>query len=279
MGTSTEVSLAVVALSGGMDSCVTAATAAEANRLALLHVTYGQRTARRERRAFDEIADFYGVPGDRRLVADVGYLRDIGGSSLTDPNIPITRAGSGVRERVRERERVRVRVREKVRVRVRVRSGGGESCGIRQAHAAMRLSQGGGVPNSYVPFRNTHILSIAVSWAEVIGAGKVYIGAVEQDSSGYPDCRAAYFEAFQKLADAGTKPGTMIRIETPVIRMSKADIVRRGVELGAPLHLTWSCYQNEELACGTCESCVLRLRAFEVAGIPDPVAYVVRRDG
>ncbi len=226
-----EQPAAVVALSGGLDSCVTAAIAAQTGPLALLHVTYGQRTARRERQAFDEIANFYNTAQSRRLVADIAYLARIGGSSLTDTNIELPAGAPGRPEGV--------------------------------------------VPSSYVPFRNTHILSIAVSWAEVIGATQVFIGAVKQDTPGYPDCQPAYFEAFQKLADAGTKPGTAIRIETPVIHMSKADIVKKGTELGAPLHLTWSCYRSENAACGKCDSCLLRLRAFRAAGIPDPVEYDV----
>ncbi|MFH1730426.1 MAG: 7-cyano-7-deazaguanine synthase QueC [Planctomycetota bacterium] len=226
MAGNAEQPLAVVALSGGMDSCVTAAIAAETSALALLHVTYGQRAARRERQAFDQIAAFYGVPDERRLVADIDYLARIGGSSLTDPNEEISLSGDAA-----------------------------------------------GVPSSYVPFRNTHILSIAVSWAEVIGAGSIYMGAVELDSSGYPDCRPAYFEAFAKVIEKGTRPETVIRVVTPVIGMSKAEIVARGVDLAAPLHLTWSCYRGEDAACGKCDSCRLRLRAFEAAGVPDPIPY------
>jgi len=226
MAGNAEQPLAVVALSGGMDSCVTAAIAAETSTLALLHVTYGQRTARRERRAFDQIAAFYGVPDERRLVADIDYLARIGGSSLTDPNENISLSGDAA-----------------------------------------------GIPSSYVPFRNTHILSIAVSWAEVVGARSIYMGAVEQDSSGYPDCRPAYFEAFAKVIEKGTRPETVIRVETPVIGMSKAEIVARGVDLAAPLHLTWSCYRGEDVACGKCDSCRLRIRAFEAAGVPDPIPY------
>lgn len=217
--------LAVVCLSGGMDSTVTAAIAAGEAELALLHVAYGQRTAARERQAFDEIADFYGVPACRRLVAEIGYLARIGGSSLTDREMPVPRRG------------------------------------------------GAGVPTTYVPFRNTHVLSIAVSWAEVLGAGRVYLGAVEEDRSGYPDCRRVYFEAAQRLVDLGTRPDTCIRIVTPVIGMSKADIVRKGVALGAPLHLTWSCYRRTDEACGECESCRLRREAFEQAGETDPVPH------
>jgi 7-cyano-7-deazaguanine synthase len=133
-----------------------------------------------------------------------------------------------------------------------------------------------GVPSSYVPFRNAHLLSIAVSWGEVLGASKIFIGAVAEDSSGYPDCRPEYYEAFNRVIAAGTKPGTQLEIVTPVIHLRKSAIVRRGVELGAPLELTWSCYQSEDVACGVCDSCALRLRAFEEAGLPDPIPYAVR---
>lgn len=129
------------------------------------------------------------------------------------------------------------------------------------------------IPVTYVPFRNAHFLSVAVSWAEAIGAGAVYIGAVAEDSSGYPDCRAEYYGVFQELVRIGTRPETRIEIVTPVIGMKKSEIIRRGVELGAPLHLTWSCYQNDDRACGVCDSCVLRLKAFEGAGLPDPIPY------
>jgi 7-cyano-7-deazaguanine synthase len=223
-------SLAVATISGGMDSCVAAAIAAQSRDLAVLHVTYGQRTAARERRAFDEITGAFGVPGERRLVADLGYLTRIGGSSLTDRAMAVPDAPD-------------------------------------DAPVAP------GIPSTYVPFRNTHILSVAVSWAEVLGAESVVIGAVEEDSSGYPDCRAEYFAAFQAVADAGTRPGTSIRIDTPVIGMSKAEIVVEGLRLGAPLDLTWSCYRSEDAACGRCESCRLRLRAFELAGATDPIPY------
>lgn len=132
---------------------------------------------------------------------------------------------------------------------------------------------GGQIPITYVPFRNAHFLSVAVSWAEVIGAEKIYIGAVEQDSSGYPDCRPEYYEAFNRVIRAGTKEGR-ISIVTPLIAMRKAEIVALGRELGAPFELTWSCYSGQSEACGVCESCVLRLRAFEAAGLHDPIAYL-----
>jgi len=224
-------SKAVVLLSGGMDSCVTAAIAAETNALALLHASYGQRTERRERQAFDAIADFYSLSD--RLVARLDHFRDIGGSALTDPAVAVP-----------ERENV--------------------------------PASGEGIPVTYVPFRNAHFLSIAVSWAEAIGATSVWIGAVAEDSSGYPDCRPEYYRAFQELVRAGTRPETRIEIVTPVIQMRKSDIIRRGIELGAPLHLTWSCYQGEREACGACDSCLLRLRAFEEAGVTDPIPYRAR---
>jgi 7-cyano-7-deazaguanine synthase len=132
---------------------------------------------------------------------------------------------------------------------------------------------GNGIPVTYVPFRNAHFLAVAVSWAEVMGAEKVYIGAVEPDSSGYPDCRPSYYEAFNRVVKMGTKEGD-IEIVTPLIAMRKNQIVRLGLELGAPFDLTWSCYSRQDQACGICDSCVLRLRAFEAAGVQDPIPYV-----
>jgi 7-cyano-7-deazaguanine synthase len=129
------------------------------------------------------------------------------------------------------------------------------------------------IPVTYVPFRNAHFLSVAVSWAEAIGAEAVYIGAVAEDSSGYPDCRPEYYRAFQELVRVGTRPETKIETATPVITLKKGEIIQRGLELGAPLHLTWSCYQSEDAACGVCDSCLLRLRAFAEAGVPDPIRY------
>jgi 7-cyano-7-deazaguanine synthase len=209
-----------------MDSCATAAIAfAENAELAFLHVSYGQRTEARERKAYNDIADFYGI--EKRLDISIEHLAKIGGSSLTDEDIEVTDANLESKE----------------------------------------------IPASYVPFRNANMLSIAVSWAEVIGAKAIYIGAVAEDSSGYPDCRPEFYEAFQKVIDAGTKPKTQIEIRTPIIHLSKTEIVKKGIELDAPLHLTWSCYRNEELACGTCDSCALRLRGFEQAGVKDPIPY------
>jgi 7-cyano-7-deazaguanine synthase len=217
--------LAVVLVSGGMDSCVCAAIAHQSYALAFLHVSYGQRTEKRERQAFEAIADQYKVA--HRLVCKLDHLRDIGGSSLTDPGIPVERANL---------ERT-------------------------------------DIPTSYVPFRNAHLLSIATSWGEVLGAEAIFIGAVAEDSSGYPDCRPEYYQAFNQLIRAGTRPETRLEIVTPVIHMKKSEIVRTGNELGAPLHLTWSCYQSGERACGRCDSCALRLRGFREAGIADPIPY------
>jgi 7-cyano-7-deazaguanine synthase len=221
----------VVLLSGGMDSCVSTAIANRTHRLALLHASYGQRTEPRERRAFDEIADFYGVR--ERLVVRFDALSQIGGSALTDRGIAVPERGEA-------------------------------------------LAPEAGIPISYVPFRNAHFLSAAVSWAEVIDATAIFIGAVAEDSSGYPDCRPEYYRAFEALIREGTRPETHIEIVTPVIAMRKSEIVRRGAELGAPLDLTWSCYQSEDEACGVCDSCRLRLAAFAEAGHRDPIAYRVQ---
>lgn len=220
---------AIVLVSGGMDSCVTAAIAREENdKLAFLHISYGQRTEERELKAFNDIADQYEV--EQRLDISIEHLAKIGGSSLTDEKIAVTEANLESEE----------------------------------------------IPTSYVPFRNANMLAIAVSWAEVIKVNAIYIGAVEEDSSGYPDCRHEFFEAFQKTIDAGTKPETRIELRTPIIHLSKADIVKKGIELDAPIHLTWSCYRSETLACGTCDSCALRLRGFKQAGIEDPIKYRVK---
>jgi len=130
-----------------------------------------------------------------------------------------------------------------------------------------------GIPNTYVPFRNANMLSIAVSWAEVTGAEALFIGAVEEDSSGYPDCRESFYQAYQRVIETGTKNERPLRILTPLIHLTKDEIVRQGLALGAPMHLSWSCYKNERQACGVCESCVLRLRGFRRAGVDDPIPY------
>lgn len=217
---------AIVLVSGGLDSCVAAAIAGRENDdVSFLHISYGQRTEERERRAFNDIADHYNV--HKRLDVSIEHLAKIGGSSLTDRAMKVTDADLESNE----------------------------------------------IPTSYVPFRNANMLSIAVSWAEVIGAEAIYIGSVAEDSSGYPDCRPEFYDAFQAVIDTGTKPDTQIEIRTPIIHLSKSDIVKKGIELNAPLHLTWSCYQSEDLACGKCDSCALRLRGFAQAEITDPISY------
>ena len=218
-------SRAVVLMSGGMDSCVTAAIATQTYQIAALHASYGQRTESRELQSFQHLADHFRA--FTRLAAKLDHFREIGGSSLTD-----------------------------------------SSMAIRNADLASQ-----DIPNTYVPFRNAHFLSIATSWAEVLGATKIFIGAVWEDSSGYPDCRPEYYDAFNQVIRAGTRPTSNISIETPLIHLSKRDIVRKGFELGAPFHLTWSCYRDPDVACGLCDSCALRLRAFQEAGVEDPIAY------
>lgn len=220
--------IAVVAVSGGMDSCVTAAIAGEKYELAFAHINYGQRTEQRELKAFNDIADHFKV--DKRLVIDYTHLANIGGSSLTDKNIEVTKADINNEE----------------------------------------------IPSSYVPFRNANILAACTSWAEVLSAEKIFIGAVFEDSSGYPDCRPSFFDAFERMIAEGTKPGTNIKIEVPIINLSKAEIIKKGIELKAPLHLTWSCYKNGDEACGECDSCALRLRGFRMAGLDDPIPYKKR---
>lgn len=224
---------AVVCLSGGMDSTVCAALAVRDYESYGLHFSYGQRTEARELTSARAVAKSVGLRELLELKTDL--FRRIGGSALTDSSIAVPEA---------------------------------------DAESADETSQRSGseVPVTYVPFRNAHFLSAAVSWAEVLGATTVFIGAVEQDSSGYPDCRPAYYEAFNQLIRIGTKEGE-ISVVTPLIRLRKSEIVRLGVELGAPLHVSWSCYSGETEACGVCESCVLRLRAFAEAGATDPIPY------
>jgi 7-cyano-7-deazaguanine synthase len=224
-------SRAVVCLSGGMDSAVCAAIAAQQHETYAMHFSYGQRTEQRELEAARTIARELHL--ETFLPLSIDLFRVIGGSALTDSSIAVPDAPDE----------------------------GPDPDVI-----------GASIPVTYVPFRNAHFLSAAVSWAEVIGAEAIYIGAVEQDSSGYPDCRPAYYEAFQQLIRTGTRHGS-IRVETPLISMRKHEIVRRGLELGAPFHVTWSCYTGNQAACGTCESCILRLRAFAEAGVDDPIPY------
>jgi len=222
------MSLAVVALSGGMDSCV-AATMALRNgfELCLLHASYGQLTEARERLAFQQIADYLEVPPGKRLAVPMQALKIIGGSSLTD-------------------------------------------AAVQMEHGRLDRAE---VPSTYVPFRNAHLLAACVSWAEAIGAADVFVGFVEADSSGYPDCSTEFLKAFETAANSGTRQGTNIKIHAPLIDKSKAEIVKTGMSIGAPLHLTWSCYKSEVRACGVCDSCLLRLRGFSQAGFRDPIEY------
>ena len=219
--------LGLVLLSGGMDSLVCAAVANQNHKkLAFLHLSYGQKTSKKEKSCFDKIADFYKVDNNLRKTVDMSFLSQIGGSSLTDDKLEVTDFKGDSDE----------------------------------------------IPSSYVPFRNAHIISMAVSWAEVIGAQKIYIGANYEDSPGYPDCRPEYYEAFNKLIKAGTAAGD-IELVTPVLMDKKKDIVKKAIDLNAPLELTWSCYKNEDAACGVCDSCALRLRGFKEANVKDPIPY------
>ncbi len=226
MDSGAQRATAIVLVSGGLDSAVCLAEAVRDFDTAVLHINYGQRTEKRELQAFTDLADHYGIT--RRLVADISYLKAIGGSSLVDEGLAVETGLPGPEQ---------------------------------------------DVPSTYVPFRNAHILCVGVSWAEVIGAGALFIGAVEEDSSGYPDCRDEFYQQFARAIEAGTKPDTHLTIRTPLIRLDKPAIVRRGLELAVPLHLTWSCYTESEAACGECESCRLRLRGFAMAGQTDPIRY------
>ena len=215
---------AIVLVSGGMDSCVTAAQAIrDKYEPAFLHINYGQKTEKRELKAFYNIADFYQV--ENRMISDITHLSNIGGSCLTDNKIDVPNANLDNTD----------------------------------------------IPISYVPFRNANILAIAVSWGEIIHANAIFVGAIEEDSSGYPDCRRAFFDAFEKVIMEGTKPNTNISIHTPLIHLSKKEIILLGQKLNAPLELTWSCYKEENIPCGTCDSCALRTRGFAQAGIKDPI--------
>ncbi|MBD64352.1 MAG: 7-cyano-7-deazaguanine synthase QueC [Halobacteriovoraceae bacterium] len=219
--------LAIVLVSGGMDSVTVAAIAHEKHQnLAFLHLNYHQKTAAKERECFQAIAQHYLVPKELQKIVDMSFLSQIGGSSLTDQNISVSDY----------------------------------------------QGDNNNIPSSYVPFRNTHIIALAVSWAETIGAQSIYIGANEEDSPGYPDCRKEYYDAYNKLISLGTKEGK-IQVHTPIIKMKKSEIVLKAKALNAPLELTWSCYKNGERACGTCDSCALRLRGFKEAGLQDPIHY------
>ena len=217
---------AIILISGGMDSCVTAAAAlTDGYDPLFLHMNYGQRTEKRELKAFYDIADHYMI--NERLVVDISHLSVIGGSCLTDKMIKVPNAKLDNID----------------------------------------------IPVTYVPFRNANILSAAVSWAETMKATAIYVGAVEEDSSGYPDCRRSFFDAFEKTTNTGTKTETNIKIITPLITLTKKEIVEKGISVNAPLHLTWSCYKNEDIPCGECDSCALRTRGFLQAGLKDPLDH------
>jgi len=223
---------AVVLVSGGMDSLTCLALAFErySTNLLPLHLNYGQKTQEREFLAFKNICDFYKIPKNQRKVIDMTFLKEIGGSSLTDDAIEVSNFKS-------QKE----------------------------------------IPTSYVPFRNTIILSLAVSLAEVKKCQEIYIGAVYEDSSGYPDCRPQYYEDFNKVIKSGTILQNL-KVVTPLLRLSKKEIVAKALELKAPLELSWSCYQSSDLACGVCDSCALRLKGFQQLGVKDPIPYKVSPD-
>ncbi|MBM4275480.1 MAG: 7-cyano-7-deazaguanine synthase QueC [Deltaproteobacteria bacterium] len=220
--------LAVVLASGGLDSCVTAAVARKTHELAMFHANYGQRTLKRELAAFRAQAQFFQVR--TVLVADLRFLGEIGGSSLTDREFPVP----------------------------------------------TDETEPPGIPSTYVPFRNSIMLAAATAWAEVLRAEALFIGANVLDNPGYPDCRPEYFAAFGRVIELGARPETHITIHTPLIKLDKAGIIRLGLDLDAPLELTWSCYTNNDRACGRCSSCRLRLKGFAAVGITDPISYESR---
>ncbi|MBM4275448.1 MAG: 7-cyano-7-deazaguanine synthase QueC [Deltaproteobacteria bacterium] len=217
--------LAVVLASGGLDSCVTTAVARKTHELALFHANYGQRTLKRELAAFRAQAHFF--QARHVLEADLNFLGQIGGSSLTDREFPVP----------------------------------------------TDEAEPPGIPYTYVPFRNSLMLAAATAWAEVLRAEAIFIGANVLDNPGYPDCRPEYFAAFNRVIQLGAHPETHITIHTPLIQLDKAGIIRLGLSLDAPLELTWSCYTNNDLACGRCSSCRLRLKGFAQVGLADPISY------
>ena len=220
---------AIVLMSGGLDSCISATWAVKVfPKVAAIHASYGQRTQEKERESFLKITQALGIT--QTLEIDLSQLAKIGGSSLTDSSIEVSEADLESTE----------------------------------------------IPSSYVPFRNAHFLCGGVSWAEVLGYDHLVIGAVEEDGSGYPDCRREFYDSFEKTIQVGTKPETRLKIVTPLIRMSKAEIVEFGTKIHAPIESSWSCYQAESLACGLCDSCALRLRGFDRAGRKDPISYKTR---
>uniref|UniRef100_A0A7V5XFJ3 7-cyano-7-deazaguanine synthase n=1 Tax=Thermodesulfobacterium geofontis TaxID=1295609 RepID=A0A7V5XFJ3_9BACT len=217
--------LAIVLLSGGMDSAVCASVASQNYRLSLLHFQYGQKAQEKELECFHKLIEFF--KPEKSQIIYLPFFKDFGGSSLISEELEIPE------------------------------------------------KQEEGIPSTYVPFRNGIFLSIATAWAEVIGAKKIFIGVNEIDFSGYPDCRKEFIKIFNQAINTGTKPETQIEIETPIINLTKKEIVELGIKLNTPFHLTWSCYKGGEKACGKCESCKLRLKAFKEAGIKDPISYEI----
>jgi len=216
---------AVVILSGGMDSTTAAFIAkSEGYEIIPVHFNYGQRTEKRELKAFNDICDYLNL--DNRYIIDIPFFKQIGANALVDENIDVP--VDGVKP---------------------------------------------GIPVTYVPFRNGIFLSIAAAIAEKEGADAIYIGVVEEDSSGYPDCREDFIQNIQNAINSGTKPETKIEIKTPLVHLKKEDIVKTAIKYGVPLNLTWSCYKYEDEACGVCDSCRLRLKGFEKAGSKDPIPY------
>ncbi|HPD33748.1 MAG TPA: 7-cyano-7-deazaguanine synthase QueC [Bacteroidota bacterium] len=234
---------AIILLSGGMDSAVALAKAINNGfDIAALHLNYGQRTQKRELQAFSDLCNYYSI--QEKLVVDIEYLNQIGGTSLIDKSIPIPKNTISQNK---------------------------------NDNLKNNINSINKIPSTYVPFRNGNILAIATSWAEIINANAIYIGANTIDSSGYPDTTAEFLSAFELAANLGTKFGLSgerkLKIYSPLINFSKKDIVLHGIELGVPFELTWSCYEDNEIACGECESCLLRLRGFREAGAIDPIPY------
>jgi len=218
---------AIVVVSGGINSCLTSALVSDKYNPFFLHVSYGQKVEKRELKAFKDLATYYKVK--KRLTASVKYLKEIGGSSLTDRNINVSVSGVSNRK----------------------------------------------IPTSYVPFLNSHFIAIAVSWAETLEVDKIFFGASESNELYYPDCTRNYFSAMNRTIAMGVKPESKITLETPLIAMKKSDIIKKTSEMKLPLHLTWTCYKNNDIACGECDACMRRLRGFKNAKLYDPLEYMV----
>src|SRR6202162_1622081 len=223
---------AVVLLSGGMDSCVCAAIACQRHGAEHVALLHASYGQRTESR-------------ERRAFREIAHFLQVPTRLMVKLDHFRAIGGSALTDR---------------------------NIDVPENELNARAPHGSSIPVTYVPFRNAHFLSVAVSWAEAINAHEIYIGAVAEDSSGYPDCRPEYYSVFQELIRVGTRPETNVEIATPVIALKKSEIIRKGIELGAPLHLTWSCYQSEDTPCGVCDSCLLRMRAFVEAGASDPIS-------